>query len=114
MDDDEIDRLIRGFKEAEDYAANYPGFLASDRVRKARIALRKAGIDPSEAQNRAAFLTAWFAVGYPDRPGFPIPPKNKRHLDRRCTAIADAHASDVRQLRQDEIARHDPCLWCAG
>ena len=114
MNDDDIDRLIRAFKEAEDHAANYPGTLANDRVRKTRIALRKAGIDPTETQNRAMFLTPWFAVGYPDEEGFPIPSKNKRHLDRHCTAIVDAHDRDVRQLRQDEIEKHAPCLWCAG
>jgi hypothetical protein len=114
MNDHDIDGLIRALKEAQDDAAAYPGTLASDRVRKARIALRKAGIDPTEAQNRAVFLTPWFAVGDPDRPGFPIPRDNRRHIDRHCGAIADEHDRDVRQLTKDEIEQHLPCHYCAG
>lgn len=75
--------------------------------------MKEAGTLPAPSPRRHATLTHWWAVGYSSLPGCPIPAHNKRHVDRWCIYIAD-HDTDVRELAEEEIAKHDPCLVCSG
>jgi hypothetical protein len=59
-------------------------------------------------------LTRWYAVGFHDRPGWPVPKTNKRHIDRLCGYLADKPDDDIRELTEQEIAEHEPCQGCAG
>jgi hypothetical protein len=65
-------------------------------------------------QGRPEHLTRWYAVGFHDRPGWPVPPSNKRHIDRSCVYLADKPEEGIRELADHEIAGHQPCLGCAG
>jgi hypothetical protein len=59
-------------------------------------------------------LTRWYAVGFDDRPGWPVPKSNKRHIDRLCGYLADKPDEDIRELAEQEIGEHEPCRGCAG
>lgn len=59
-------------------------------------------------------LTRWYAVGFHDRPGWPVPKTNTRHIDRLCGYLADKPDEDIRELAEQEIAEHEPCRGCAG
>ena len=68
----------------------------------------------SRSARRQETLTPWYAVGFHDRPGWPVPKTNKRHIDRLCGYLADKPDADVRELTEQEIGEHEPCRGCAG
>ena len=59
-------------------------------------------------------LTRWYAVGFHDRPGWPVPKSNRRHIDRLCGYLADKPDEDIRELAEQEVGEHEPCRGCAG
>ena len=67
-----------------------------------------------ERPGRLEHLTRWYAVGFHDQDGWPVPPSNKRHIDRSCVYLADKPDEDIRELAEQEIGEHEPCLGCAG
>ena len=68
-----------------------------------------SALGPSQAS-----AASWYAVGFHDQPGWPIPKHNKRHIDRWCGYLADKPDEDIRELSEEEIAEHERCLGCAG
>jgi hypothetical protein len=64
--------------------------------------------------SRHGTLTRWYAVGFHDQPGWPVPKHNKRHIDRRCGYLADKPDEDIRELSEQEITEHAPCRGAAG
>lgn len=79
--------------------------------------MEKAGTlpkPPATSPRRHDTLTRWYAVGFHDQPGWPIPKHNKRHIDRWCGYLADKPDEDIRELSEEEIAEHERCLGCAG
>src|SRR6516225_5538888 len=60
-------------------------------------------VGPSRSARRQETLTPWYAVGFHDRPGWPVPKTNKRHIDRLCGYLADKPDKDIRELAEHEI-----------
>ena len=118
--------------EREYLASGLPAFRARssrERIREMETELEARGetLDdrtrsPSTGSNapddtrRHYPLTRWYAVGMPDRPGWPIPKAYKRHMDRSCGALLERETreQDIRELREEELAEHEPCLRCSG
>lgn len=87
-------------------------------IREIEEELKARGADLEESEPRRPGrhdpLTRWYAVGFHDRPGWPVPRGNKRHIDRLCGYLADKPDEDIRELAEHEIGEHEPCLGCAG
>ena len=106
---------------ARTFAKDATGFRKRDALRDIREIeeeLKARGEKQEEPKperpGRLEHLTRWYAVGFHDQDGWPVPPSNKRHIDRSCVYLADKPDEDIRELAEQEIGEHEPCRGCAG
>lgn len=104
-----------------DWAKTATGWRRRDALRDIREIeeeLKARGEQPGEPKpkrpGRHEPLTRWYAAGFHDRPGWPVPKSNKRHIDRLCGYLADKPDEDIRELAEEEIGEHEPCRGCSG